>query len=73
MLCQESAFLLASVAVLVLGMVFASKGFAPGSVGYIVLIVVTAALIVCSAGAFIVLLVFEVFRSIKVRHCQLNC
>ena len=37
---QESAFLLASAAVLVLGMVFASQGFPPGTVGYVLLNIV---------------------------------
>jgi hypothetical protein len=63
---QESAFLLSSSMVLVLGMVFASQGFPPGSMSYNALVVLTAALVVGSAGAFIVLLVFEVFRSVKV-------
>lgn len=61
----ESAFLLSSSMVLVLGMVFASQGFPQGSMSYNALVVLTAALVVGSAGAFIVLLVFEVFRSVK--------
>ncbi len=57
---QESAFLITSILVLVLGMVFASKGFRPGSVGYILLNIVAAVVIVGSTGAFAILLGFEV-------------
>jgi ABC-type polysaccharide/polyol phosphate export permease len=57
---QESTFLVASIVVLMLGMVFASKGFLPGSVGYVLLNVVAAVVIVGSCGLFLVLLGFEV-------------
>jgi hypothetical protein len=69
---QESAFLLASVAILMLGMVFASDGFTPGTVGYLLLNIVAAVIIVGSTGVFLLLLVFEVFRSVKVgvRRCD---
>ena len=63
---QESAFLLSAAVVLMLGMVFASKGFTPSSVGYKIFVVLTAALIVGSAGAFIALFVFEMLRTVKV-------
>lgn len=43
-----------------LGMVFTSHGFAPGSVGYEVLNTVAALAIVGSTLTFLVLLVFEV-------------
>jgi hypothetical protein len=65
---QESAFLLSSMAVLMLGMVFASHGLHPGSVGYVLMNIVAAVIIVGSTGTFVVLLVFEVYRSVKVRH-----
>jgi hypothetical protein len=65
---QESAFLLTSVAVLLAGMVFTSRGFRPGSMGHTLLTVVAALVIVAAVASFVVLLCFEVYRSIKVRH-----
>lgn len=62
---QESAFLVTSVLVLELGMVFSSRGFPPGTVGYVLLNIITAAIILGSAASFIILLAFEVYRSIK--------
>jgi uncharacterized membrane protein (UPF0136 family) len=64
---QESAFLLSSIAMLLAGMIFTSRGFAPGSTGYLLLTIVAAGLIILSVGVFLALLCFEVYRSIKVR------
>jgi hypothetical protein len=50
--------LLTSIAVLLLGMVFTSRGFPPGTLGFVVMNVVTAAVIVASVLAFAVLLCF---------------
>jgi hypothetical protein len=61
----ESSFLISAVTILMLGMVFSSKGFQPGSVGYNMLTFVTAALIVASSVIFASLLSFEVYRSLK--------
>jgi hypothetical protein len=71
---QESAFLLTSVLVLALGMVFASKGLRPNSVGYAILNLVAAVVIVCSTATFTVLLVFEV-RNVPTQgaHCHPTC
>jgi hypothetical protein len=57
----------ASNLVLMLGMVFASKGFLPGSRAYSLLTIVTGLLLVVSCLAFFVLLSFEAVRSTKVR------
>jgi hypothetical protein len=46
-------------------MIFASKGFGTTSVGYKVMNVVTVLLILMSAIVFVILLSFEVYRSIK--------
>ena len=51
---------MASIIVLMRGMVFASKGLLPGTVGYLLLNVVTAVVIVGSCGLFLLLLGFEV-------------
>jgi hypothetical protein len=67
---QESAFLLSSIAMLLAGMVFTSRGFAPGSTGYLLLTIVAATLIILSVGVFLALLCFEVYRSIKVRKLE---
>ena len=51
-------------------MVFTSRGFAPGSVGYLLLTIVAASIIVVSTTVFGFLLCFEVYRSIKVRAAR---
>jgi hypothetical protein len=61
----ECAFLITSVMVLMTGMFFASHGFPVGSVGYLLLNIVAAAFIVGSTLVFLLLLGFEVYRSIK--------
>lgn len=61
----ECAFLITSVMVLMTGMLFASHGFPVGSVGYLLLNIVAAAFIVGSTLVFLLLLGFEVYRSIK--------
>ena len=61
----ETAFLVASVTILILGMVFTSQGFTPGSTGYNLLTAAAVVIIVASTGAFLSLLTFEVFRSLK--------
>ncbi len=63
---QERAYLVTSITVLLLGMMFTSRGFPPGTIGYNILSVVTAVLIVASVTVFVVLLCFEVYRSIRV-------
>ena len=68
---QESTFLVASITVLVLGMVFASKGFQPGTLGYILMNVVAAVVIGGSCGLFLLLLGFEVRWDWPVRHVAL--
>jgi hypothetical protein len=50
-------------------MVFASKGFGPGSVGYVLLNIVAAVVIVGSTATFITLLGFEV-RAIQEQSLQ---
>jgi hypothetical protein len=64
---QENAFLVTSTVILVLGMVFSSRGFAPGSSGYQVLTMLTALLVVGSCAIFLGLLTFEISRSAKAR------
>ena len=61
----ESAFLIAASMILMLGMVFTSNGFTPGSVGYLFLTSVTFLFIVGSTTVFATLLSFEVYRSFK--------
>jgi hypothetical protein len=61
---------MASVLVLMLGMVFASKGFGRNSVGYILLNIVTAVVLIGSTATFLLLLVFEV-RLKYSRQCAL--
>jgi hypothetical protein len=68
---QESAYLVTSVVVLLLGMVFSSKGFPPGTTGYVILNIITAMAIVGSVGVLLFLLCFEVYRSIKVSFLNL--
>ena len=48
-------------------MVFTSRGFGPGSAGFLLMNAITVTVILLSVLAFIVLLVFEVYRSVKVR------
>ncbi len=64
---------MASMGILVMGMVFTSASFPPGTVGYMLLTVVSAVVILGSTGAFAVLLVFEVYRSVKVRSVPSLC
>jgi hypothetical protein len=66
---QESTFLVASILVLVMGMVFASQSFQHDSTAYVLLNVITAVVILGSTGSFAVLLAFEVYRSIRVCAC----
>ena len=61
----ESSFLIVSITILLLGMVFASGGFAVGSFPYECLGAVTAIIIVVSTSSFVCLLAFEVYRSVK--------
>jgi hypothetical protein len=58
----ESSYLVTSVGILVLGMVFTSRGFPPGSFGFNALSVVATAWILGSTLVFVLLLVFEVRR-----------
>ncbi len=59
----ESSFLVSGVIILILGMVFTSKGFAAGSFGYNAFTSVAALFIVGSSSVFAALLVFEVRRT----------
>ena len=61
----ETAFLIASIVILILGMVFTSQGFTPGSTGYNILTAVAVVIIVTSTSVFVSLLTFEVYRSLK--------
>ncbi len=49
-----------------LGMVFASRGFLPGTSSYTLMTFLTGLLIVASCAVFLVLLAFEAARSTKV-------
>jgi hypothetical protein len=66
----ETTSLLVLIAVLLLGIVFTSKGFAPRSVGYhsFTSLTILPVIILSSAVAFVVLLVIEVYRSFKLSH-----
>jgi hypothetical protein len=61
----ETSFLLTSVCILVLGMMFSSRGFPPGSTGISILTALTIVLILASFASFSTLLVFEVYRSFR--------
>ena len=61
----ETAFLMAAIVILILGMVFTSQGFPAGSVGYDILTAIAIIIITTSSGVFASLLVFEVYRSLK--------
>jgi hypothetical protein len=63
----------ASVLVLVMGMVFASQSFRADTASFVLLNIATAAVIIGSTGSFVVLLVFEVYRSIRVSGCPCLC
>jgi hypothetical protein len=61
----ESSFLLSSFLILVLGMVFSSRGFADGSAALRILTTVTIVLIVTAVVSFLTLLAFELYRSFR--------
>jgi hypothetical protein len=61
----ESTFLISAELILLSGMVFYSRGFAKGSVGYVLLTVVVAVLIVSCSVTFATLVVAEVYRSFR--------
>ena len=61
----ESAFLVSAVLIMMLGMVFSSKGIDPSSGLYALLAGITATIIVVAISSFVCLMVFEVFRSLK--------
>ncbi len=63
-LSPQSAFLVSSVVILMTGLVFMSRGFSPGSVGYNGMTTLVAALVVVSVVAFVAFVGFEVYRSI---------
>lgn len=60
----QSAFLISSVVILMTGLVFMSRGFSSGSVGYNAMTAVVAVLVVVSVVAFVAFVGFEVYRSI---------
>lgn len=70
---QECTFLITSTLVLMLGMVFSSRGFSPGTPGYQAFTMVTGVLVISSCLVFLLLLLFEVARSSKVRPCSVVC
>ncbi len=61
----EGWFLIASVAVILLGMVFSSKGLAPGSTLYSMLVVATVLIICTAIFSFVVLMALEMLRAFK--------
>jgi hypothetical protein len=61
----ESTFLISAELILLSGMVFYSRGFPKGSVGYVLLTVVVAVLIVSCSVTFAALVVAEVYRSFR--------
>jgi hypothetical protein len=61
----ESCFLVSANLVLMAGMVFSSGGFARGTTGYTLMTIAVAVTIIGATGAFLVLLTFEVYRSVK--------
>ena len=61
----ESSFLISAVLIMMLGMVFSSNGIVAGSALYALLAGATASIIVVSISSFAVLMVFEVYRSLK--------
>lgn len=46
------------------GLVFVSRGFDPGSPGYVAMTVLVAAVVLLSVTVFVSFVVFEVYRSI---------
>jgi hypothetical protein len=62
----ETTFLVIAITILLIGMVFFSRGFVPGSIGYMLLTAIAASIISLSTSAFVILLAFEVYRSLKV-------
>ncbi len=67
----ESAFLVSGIVILILGMVFSSDGFTPGSFGYDTLAAITSIIILTSSASFGLLLTFEVYRSLKMTSLDL--
>ncbi len=66
----ESCFLVSANLVLMAGMVFSSGGFTRGSTGYTLMTIAVAATILGSTGVFLVLLIFEIYRSVKFAHAH---
>jgi hypothetical protein len=61
----ESCFLVSANLVLMAGMVFSSGGFTRGTTGYTLMTIAVAVTIIGATGAFLALLTFEVYRSVK--------
>jgi hypothetical protein len=61
----ENAFLVCSILILLSGMVFTSRGFAPESVGFVILTAVVAVVVIMSTVTFMTMVGVEVFRSFK--------
>ncbi len=66
----EGCFLASAVVILVAGMVFTSGGFAPGTTGYNLLSFAVALTIIVATLAFMVLLGFEIYRSVKLSEAH---
>jgi hypothetical protein len=66
----EGCFLVSAVLILVAGMVFTSGGFPPGSTGYRLLSIVVALTIIVATLAFLLLLGFEIYRSLKLSEAH---
>jgi hypothetical protein len=66
----EGCFLASAVLILVAGMVFTSGGFPPGSTGYNLLSFVVALTILTATLAFLLLLMFEIYRSLKLSEAH---
>jgi hypothetical protein len=67
----ENAFLIMSITMLMLGMVFSSRGLPTASPEHRLLSVVAATIIVLSASVLVVLLSLEVYRSVKLTSLDL--
>jgi hypothetical protein len=66
----EGCFLASAVVILVAGMVFTSGGFAPGTTGYNLLSIALALTIIVATLAFMMLLGFEIYRSVKLSEAH---
>jgi membrane protein implicated in regulation of membrane protease activity len=61
----ESTFLITAILILLSGMVFLSGGFPAGSVGYVLMTVIVAFVIITCVTTFVALLAFELYKSFR--------